>query len=407
MGANNKHATLAASAASRWLACPGSIRMCEGLPKTSSIYADEGTAAHTLAEKCLRTLRKAKDYLGQQIEAGDKVKRMFPVTQEMADAVQIYLDTIYAEEKAAGRNAKTAMEQRFNLDHLYPGMFGRNDFVIAEPFGKLTILDYKHGAGVAVDVQDNPQLMYYALGALRQYQDLNCEDVELCIVQPRAIHPDGPVRRCKMPVEDLVRWGNEVLIPGAKATEDPAASLATGDHCRFCPALALCPAQRDQAVAVAKEVFSEVPSAPPAPQALTKPELRRILDASSLIESWLASCREYVKSLLESGQTTSEEIGYKFVAGRASRSWKDEGTAKSFLEMMDVNPYCEPELKSPAQVEKELKGKDAKKALEDLIETTRGKQMVPVSDKREALPLAIEAFGEPENGGEWIKEDEE
>jgi len=52
------HAILGASSASRWIGCPGSVNAIAALPKReverTSLYADEGTAAHNLAERCLR-----------------------------------------------------------------------------------------------------------------------------------------------------------------------------------------------------------------------------------------------------------------------------------------------------------------------------------------------------------------
>ena len=48
------HAKLSPSAASRWINCPGSVALCATLPKPpSTFYADEGTSAHALAEKCI------------------------------------------------------------------------------------------------------------------------------------------------------------------------------------------------------------------------------------------------------------------------------------------------------------------------------------------------------------------
>lgn len=381
--AERAHSILGASSSHRWLSCPGSIRLSAGLPKTTSSYADEGTAAHELAENCLRTKTNAAEHLGSLITVNGSV---YEVDNEMAEAVQVYLDNVRCDLGEAGKGAVLQIEQRFHLDWLYPGLFGTNDALVGQPFGLLRIYDYKHGAGVAVEATDNPQLMYYALGAA--YGD-TYEEVELVVVQPRAQHPDGPVRRCRLTVEELERWGREVLLPGARATEGPGAHLLTGGHCKFCPALAICPAQRDKALAVAREAFAQ--AQPPSPEALTPQELRKILDAADLVEAWLAACRVHAKMLLEQGLVVPEDIGHKLVAGRATRRWIDEDEAAATLEMLGVDPY-ERKLKSPAQAEKSTK----KGALDQLITTTRGTQMVPVSDKREALQPAALTFGEVE-----------
>ena len=384
----NAHSILGASSSHRWLNCPGSIRLSAGMPKTSSKYADEGTAAHELAETCLRSGGTANSYLGKIITVNETA---YEVTHEMADAVQLYLDVLSADYKSAGFNPVLAIEQRFHLDWLYDGMFGTNDALVGQPFGLLRVYDFKYGAGVAVDVTDNTQLMYYALGAAHGE---TYDEVELVIVQPRAQHPDGPVRRQRMWVAELDRWADQVLLPGAEATEDPEAPTNAGEWCRFCPAMAICPAQKEVAVRSAQFAFQDKPQAPPMAASLAPSELRQILDKASMIEAWLESCREHARLLLEQGADPND-LGYKLVAGRASRKWIDEADAEKFLTTLDIDPF-EHKLKSPAQAEKALRG-PAKKALEDMVQTVRGVQLAPLSDKREAVGgAAALAFKEVE-----------
>ena len=46
----NKHSLLSPSSSERWLHCPPSARLGEGIADTTSSFAEEGTEAHTLAE---------------------------------------------------------------------------------------------------------------------------------------------------------------------------------------------------------------------------------------------------------------------------------------------------------------------------------------------------------------------
>ena len=48
------HAKLSPSAAFRCLNCTPSLKMSEAFPNSTSVYAEEGTTAHELAEKKLR-----------------------------------------------------------------------------------------------------------------------------------------------------------------------------------------------------------------------------------------------------------------------------------------------------------------------------------------------------------------
>lgn len=382
------HSILGASSSHRWLNCPGSIRLSAGMPKTSSKYADEGTAAHELAEMCLENRTVARKYIGSFITVGETA---YEVTEEMVEAVQLYLDVVRSDLQDAGKGAELEVEKRFHLDWLYDGMFGTNDALVGQPFGLLRVYDFKYGAGVAVDVTDNTQLMYYALGAAHGE---TYDEVELIIVQPRAQHPDGPVRRQRMSVAELDRWADQVLLPGAEETEKADAPTNAGEWCRFCPAMAICPAQKEVAIRSAQFAFQDKPQAPPMAASLAPSELRQILDKASMIEAWLESCREHARLLLEQGADPNE-LGYKLVAGRASRKWIDEADAEQFLTTLDIDPF-EHKLKSPAQAEKALRG-PAKKALEDMVQTVRGVQLAPLSDKREAVGgAAALAFKEVE-----------
>ena len=62
------HAKLSASGSARWMNCPGSVRMEEGYTNTSSIFAEEGTRAHTVAEMCLTRECDADVFVGMEID---------------------------------------------------------------------------------------------------------------------------------------------------------------------------------------------------------------------------------------------------------------------------------------------------------------------------------------------------
>lgn len=58
------HAKLGPSGAHRWLQCPASIKMCDGLPSTTSEAAEIGTLCHELAELCLNGGHDADYFTG-------------------------------------------------------------------------------------------------------------------------------------------------------------------------------------------------------------------------------------------------------------------------------------------------------------------------------------------------------
>jgi len=388
-----KHSIISASGSNRWLECPGSIDLSRGIPDTSSEAADEGTAAHTLAERCLLQNKNAAEFRGQTITVKDS-GRAFIVDEEMAEAVQLYIDTIKADYEAMQPGATLSVEREFQLSWLHEDLFGTNDSSIEQMFGLLRAYDLKFGKGVVVEVEANTQMMIYALGALH---DSTCEDVEVVIIQPRAEHDDGPVRRWRISTAELLEWAQEVLLPGAKLALSGKGGVYAGDWCRFCKAIAVCPAVRDKATQAAMVVFDDSPDAKvptlPAPAEMAPEQLIKVMEFSRAFGSWAKEVETHVKNAMERGV---QFPGWKLVRGKRSRSWENEGvTIHELNKGYGGKIYTEPKLRSPAQMEAMLK--EAKvdiKTLESLIKVTRPLTMAPASDKRDAVVPAIEAFND-------------
>lgn len=382
------HAKLGASNAARWFACPGSVKACADIPNVDSVYAAEGTAAHELAAKALYDYEADQHpplghtYLGATMNG-------FEVTEEMADAVQVYLDAI---EKDRQDGDELMVEQRFDLSHVYPGCFGTNDALLyRESEGLLIVYDYKHGRGVPVEVEGNKQLLYYALGASTGKHNRRLERVELVIVQPRCPHPNGPVRRWSVDAVDLLEFEAE-LRAAAGRTENSDERHA-GSHCKFCPAAPTCPALRDHALNAAKAEFAESGEVILSqPNTFSPDALAKLIPTVDIIEDWCRRVREHAHHEAEAGRVPP---GYKLVASRPSRKWKDEEAAKEWLVkygLDDADIYVEPKMKTVPQMEKVL-GK-AKADLAPLWESvSSGTVLAPVADKRPAVkPEAAEEF---------------
>jgi hypothetical protein len=175
------------------------------------------------------------------------------VTEELLDSVEVYTRMIHTESP----NPSTAIrmvEQRFHLKDIHPDLYGTADCCIYHPREKrLCVYDYKHGAGVPVEVTDNEQLKYYVLGALLTI-DEPVNKLEMGIVQPRCAHPDGPVRRQRVTILDMLDFASD-LLDAAKRTEDPNAPLVAGSHCRWCRAQPICPEMKRQALEAARKEF--------------------------------------------------------------------------------------------------------------------------------------------------------
>lgn len=354
------HSKIGASSMDRWSACPGSVRLSEGIPSTSSVYAEEGTLAHSLAAEWL--------FSG--------VEPAFP-NSEMREAVSVYVD--YIAPKQATHTVY--LEQRFDLSSVHPGCFGTADAVAWQaPTRHLEVADFKYGAGVFVPAVDNLQLRYYGLGALLDLK-LPAKTITLTIVQPRYEAHEGPIRSETLDVLDMLDFLAD-LKQYAAATEAPDAPLHPGEHCRWCPAARICPELGKQAQEVAKKEFgakgSETGTLIYDPVAL-----KEALDKREIVKAWLKTIDEFAYDVLEKG---GEIPGYKLVAKRATRKWRDPVEAQAALESFGDDIYEPTTLKTPAQMEKIVKDK---KLIETLVVAeSSGHTLVEASDKRPAVKLS-------------------
>ena len=355
------------------------------MPNRDSEYAREGTAAHALAALSLSSGLSPSWYVGTTLEE-------IEVTDEMARAVEVY--TSYIRDRLSRRPdgaAQFFVEQQFNLQSLNPPgqLYGTADFVLwDDETGVLEVVDLKYGAGVVVEVEDNSQAMYYALGAVVALQEVP-EWVRVTIVQPRAEHEDGPIRSYEFDWPTLVAF-KRTLFAAAERTKDPNAPLVVGSHCRFCPASAVCPAQMAQAQEIARTEFSALPMLHEEQvpvRHLTPDEVATIIRAAPQIKAWLDAVAEFARDELHAGRPVP---GFKLVEGRGNRSWHDEERAQKALRGLGIEPFKRVML-SPAQAEAALSeiGEELDSAL---VKVTRGVTIAPEDSKKPALIGAKDEF---------------
>lgn len=405
------HAILGASSSHRWIECPGSIGLSEGVENEQTEFAREGSAAHEVAERCLIEGVDAEVFEGELIEGYDATEEFdaIYVDDNMAVAVQQYLDTVRQDFTLAiddwdlsggdpDGEPEMLVEERFDLSHVYDGMFGTNDSLVFMPARKhLIVYDYKHGQGISVEVERNPQLMYYALGALTgKYNNRDIETVELVIVQPRCMHRDGPVRRWTTTAEDLHEFRSE-LIAAAKATEAKNATFKAGDWCKFCPAAAVgrCDYLTDFVVAMTMADFTvKGEILMPAFETLSPKKKAQILTNAKVIDTWLKGIKKAAHSDALAGKSIP---GYRLVQSKPRRHWKNDVRTVDELQDMGMTAkqiYAPRKIKTPAQMETLFKGKK-KKLIAHLWENrSSGISLVQSNDPRPDLkPSAEDEFG--------------
>src|SRR5690606_17221957 len=259
---DRKHAILSASGAHRWIECPPSARLEQQFPDEQSVYAEEGTIAHELAETRLRQA------LGEKVQLSPRGTQSPYYGEAMEDHIADYV-TLVMERIAAHRertpDTLIMFEQRLDFSQWVPEGFGTGDVVVISDHD-MEVIDLKYGQGVKVEAAGNPQLRLYGLGAYAAYGMLyDIRQVHLTIVQPRLDHMSTET----IGVGALLEWAEEVIVPAAKLAYAGEGAFHPGPHCRFCRARFVCRARAEANLELAKYDFAE-------PETLTLEELSEI-----------------------------------------------------------------------------------------------------------------------------------
>lgn len=372
-GSEAGHKRFGPSKSARWLNCAGSVKLSESVPKPpTSKYAAEGTAAHKVAELCLKEKRKPISFLGKKVEG-------VIVDEEMVEGVEFYVDVIWEDiAKIKDKDFKTYVEYRSEDSEVHPDFGGTSDFILERP-SLLTAYDLKYGKGHDVDAEDNTQGLSYLLDkAMRD--GFRYKKYEIVIVQPRLENEERRVKRWTLTQAKLKAFLQRVLAAIQEAEgDDPP--FQSGDWCVYCPGAAICPSRYNTQLEVAQIEFEPMEALDlRRPIDLTPKQLRFVLDNAKGLRDWLNSVEAHAKHMIEIGE---EVEGFKLVRGRANRAWKEGAEEKLLSRGYDKGDLYEVKLASPAKLEKIYEPE----GFSDLWEKPEGSlSLVPVSDARQALP---------------------
>lgn len=385
------HTRLSASGAKRWMNCSGSVALLAAghYPEDDfddSEWSREGTAAHTLGAHCLMTGAEPYHYLGQWIPVnqghiyGDEPAGpgAIQITRKMVEAVTVYVEYCLKRDRE-NPDWIWKTEQRVDDKTFHPDFGGTADRYGVGNYW-LEVVDYKNGAGVTVDVEENEQLMYYGYGILRKWPMV--QDIRLTIVQPNGYHPDGAIRSWCISAYELKEWAEKKLAPAMKKVDSGDTALVPGAWCQFCPRKIRCP----RLVADAK-TLATIEGHQKKPVDLDNEAIAVLLDMAAPVMSLFKSLKQEAERRLLLGQ---EIEGQKLVRQKADRVWNDAAEARLRVEY--GNDAFVTKLRSPAQVEDLPGGKAI--AAEYGYKPDVGLAIAPLSDKRAAQkpPTAAEIF---------------
>lgn len=421
MADDTTHSRFGGSKCSRWRNCPGSVALCDSVPRRpSSRFAAEGTWAHALLAYCLEQgYDTADSFIHTSLPFSVDVPPQHSgqvCGPNMVAAVNTALAEVFAE-LALSSDAEVSVEQAFEipLDSAAPGeVFGSNDCLVYHPsLGRLRIFDYKHGEGVSVTADDNDQLKFYALGALLSNPTWKVSEVVLSIVQPRARDADeiGAVRDWTFDLLEILEFRAEIDAAVAKAKaagESPGMvvgdDIKTGPWCRWCDAAPVCPAKAQEALTAATVDFADITlvdaAALPKPAEIDVERLAKVVAGLDVLTRWASQCQEYLEGLVLSGVAVP---GWKAVEKIGRAKWVDEpAKVAAYAELMfglDADQVMPRKLATIGDVEKQLKAAGATKDEIDAfkiaytIKESSGLTIAPVSDRRPAVDAATETFG--------------
>ena len=392
------HALLSASSAHRWLNCAPSARLelSEGHDECS-IYAEEGTAAHALAELKL-------SYAFHKIDRAEYQRRLtewhkIPVyekyyTTEFEEYVDQHVSFVQdiCREYADDESFNIYFEVQVDFSNVVPQGFGTADVLIITR-DKIHVIDLKFGRGVPVSAQNNPQLRLYAFGALNMFP--RTKIVEMTINQPRLDSHDTE----RISQEELIKWAFEYVKPRADAAIEGIGSLNPSESaCKFCKLRGKCKARSDMQLSLAKQEFSIVQDKQDITQ-LTVDQLSTILQIAPAFVEWFNDVQSFAVGQVLAGVKIP---GFKMVEGRSNRIITDEQKVCQLLQDAgyDEKDFYQPRRLLPLTKLETLVGKKKFDELcADYIMKPQGKMtLVPETDRRpeaNTIVLAKSEFAEP------------
>jgi hypothetical protein len=368
----SEHAPFAPSSAVRWLVCPGSHTLEAKAPDRPSEAAEIGTAAHTLAEMCL----KGRNIDPSSVPHVGKIE----VDDEMAEAVKGYVAAVRGLAKTYFTDVK--IEARVILSE---DVYGTIDaLLISLDNETMIIIDLKYGKSI-VKVDENPQLHTYAVAAIDEF-GMPTERLILGVYQPR-IGREDPLETITYTERGIGKmykaWKIKIAMAVRRAKDMPN-MFEKGSHCRYCKGKGDCPEFK---AVLAQELGIEPVKVkgPVSPEKLSEADLAKFLEMEPAVQKYIKDVKAEAEARIKAGKKIP---GKKLVYKVSNRQWMDEEKTKAALWPTLLEKMYVKKLVSPAQAEeagikkevvKKLTGRTTKKELALVDEDANGIEYEPQS----------------------------
>ena len=310
--------------------------------------AAEGTAAHWVALDCM--------LMAGRVPAVDEVAPNGQhVTAEMLEAARLVYDDVVA---TLGPNWRQMLivEQRVTIPRVHPQNWGTPDIRAWQqlPDGRwmLHIWDFKYGHKL-VEAFENWQCIDYGSGALSEAKmDDGSSDqntfLSICVIQPRAHHRDGPVRRWKVRASDLRGHINRLHMSAVEAVGDNPKCYPEPEACENCRGRHACEALQRAAYRAVQIGYASQPLEL-SPHAVGL-ELRLIQRAEGFLKARRTGLEEHATSLIKRGKPVAF---YALESAEGRLKW-DKPTAEVLMlgQLAGVNLAAPVEPITPTQAKK-------------------------------------------------------
>jgi len=364
----SEHSVLPPSSAARRVACSGSRKLEALYPREQTEAAQEGELAH--------------HYAAMHMKYSEAIKRGIFTLEDPEDipsylkyGVNLYIDhvfTVLNNESifATNETAELHIEERLEMPGIHPECWGTPDAWFVEN-ETLHMFDFKYGFG-PVEVYENWQMIEYAAGINERYTK-----AVFHIVQPRASHPDGPIRTWEVELKDLVEYWDMLMRTEWEAMQSNPVTKPS-PQCVNCQARHACPALQKTVLSNINTMDISIPHDMNAAELGN--ELRILHNAAKLLDARITGLEQEALSLLKSGKRIPH---YELGEVQSLEKWaKDEKEITALGELFDI------ELRKPAEV-KFITPKQAiqagipAKVVRQYSETPKGaKKLQPIDERK-------------------------
>lgn len=310
-----------------------------------------GTATHWVGESMLHSAC-AKEWKAPTIH--DYIGKIAPngvvIDAEMADCAYLYYRTVM-NTAGHGHLGILNIEKRVAAERVHPDCWGTPDADLYVGTDKtLYLWDYKHGHRSVVPYE-NPQLVIYLIGRMKEYGLIDTETrCVVTVVQPRCYDGRGPVRTWTVNAAELRGQVNQ-LSAAAHEALGPNPQLRAGLHCRDCAARFECPANLQSTMWYADYAQDSVPMT--ISDVALAYEIQVLQKASSMVKHRLDALESEALARLRRGALLP---GFNAEQGYGNKAWTvPTADVLGIGDVFGVDLRGEPSVLTPTQSIAEFK----------------------------------------------------